>query len=71
MMDIKLRAIKIEKNNTFSSYGEEYAFRTVGPNPRISTVVNISTAHNGSDVKYQNGKEVIAETKKAQSVFVM
>lgn len=43
----------------------------VGPNPRRSTTVRITTAHIDSDVKYQNGKEDIAKTKNNQSIFVM
>jgi len=46
-------------------------FPDVGPNPRTSTVVRITTAHNGSDVKYQNGKEDTAATKNNQSVLVI
>lgn len=59
------------KNNRDSERGKLYAFLTVGPNPRTSTVVRMTTAHNGSDVTYQSGKEDIAETKNNQSVFVI
>lgn len=59
------------KNGNDSEYGWLYDFLTVGPKPRISTVVRITTAHKGSDVKYQKGREDIAEMKNTQSVAVM
>ncbi len=58
-MTIRLRAVKSEKNSNDSEYGARYAFLTVGTNPKTSTVVRVTTAHNGSDVIYQNGKEDI------------
>lgn len=43
----------------------------VGPKPSKSTTVSITTAHNGLDVKYQNGRAVSAASKNNQSVRVM
>lgn len=59
------------KNVNGSSNGELYALRAVGPKPKTSTVVSMTTVHNGSEVKYQNGREDIAVVKNTQSVFVM
>ena len=70
-MTIKLRTIKSEKNSNDSEYGAWYAFLTVGAKPKTSTVVSVITAHNGSDVKYQKGKEDIARIKNTQSVLVI
>ena len=70
-MTRRLRTAHIVKNNEDSEYGKVYAFLTVGPNPKTSTVVRITTAHNGSEVKYQSGNDDNAETKYNQSVFVI
>jgi len=43
----------------------------VGPKPRRSTEVNTTTAHIGSDVKYQKGREAKAAIKNTQSVRVI
>ena len=70
-MEMRLRVATSAKNVRCSSKGRPYAFLKVGPNPTTSTVVNITTAHNGSEVKYQNGKAVIADIKNNQSVRVI
>lgn len=59
------------KNANGSECGERYALRIVGPNPKTSTAVKITTAHMGSHVKYQSGKDDKAETKNHQSVVVI
>ena len=58
------------KNNRDSECGKVYAFLTVGPKPRTSTIVKMTTAHNGSEVTYHNGNEEIAVTKNNPSIFV-
>jgi len=70
-MEIRLRATIITKKVNCSSKGYIYAFLKLGANPNTSTVVNITTAHNGSEVTYHKGKEVIANIKNNQSVLVI
>jgi len=70
-MTMRLRAMNNAKNDSDSEWGNTQAFLTVGPKPRTSTVVRITTVHNGSAVKYQSGKEDIAEIINNQSVPVM
>lgn len=43
----------------------------MGPKPSRSTAVRTTTAHNGSEVKYQNGNDASADKKNSQSVLVM
>jgi hypothetical protein len=40
---------------------DQYAFLTVGPKPITSTAVRMTTAHNGSAVTNQSGKDDIAK----------
>jgi len=61
----------ITKNNSCSSKGRIYAFLIVGPKPITSTVVNITTAHSGCEVRYHAGNEVIARIKNSQSILVI
>ena len=71
IITIRFRTAKNVKNNNDSENGSLYNFLIVGPNPSVSIVVRITTAHNGSEVKYQNGKEDIAEINNNQSVLVI
>ncbi len=70
-MEIRLRTIIITKKVNCSSKGYIYAFLKLGANPNTSTVVNITTAHNGSELRYHKGKDIIANIKKIQSILVM
>ena len=65
------RAANRPKNASDSVCGATYAFLTVGPNPRRSTMVSTITAQVGSEVKYHNGRDDIAAIKNSQSVRVM
>ncbi|CDH47022.1 hypothetical protein BN874_70006 [Candidatus Contendobacter odensis Run_B_J11] len=66
-----MRAAKSVKNNSDSECGLAFTFLTVGPKPSRSTTVSTTTAHTGSDVKYQRGNEDMAAIKNNQSVFVI
>jgi len=70
-MAMRLRAVIYVKTSNVLYAEKIYAFLTVGPNPRTSTVVRITTAQNGSEVKYRNGKDNMAETRNNQSGLVI
>ncbi|MFK5947262.1 MAG: hypothetical protein QM500_00650 [Methylococcales bacterium] len=70
-MTIILRTEKRKKNTSDSEYGLINVFLMVGTKPKTSTVVRIITAHRGSEVKNQKGKDEIADIKNTQSVFVI
>ncbi len=61
------RAAKRRKKPMFSSLGRWKALRTVGPKPRRSTAVRITTAQSASDVKNQIGRAERAAVRKARS----
>ena len=66
-----LRIMTITYMGNASSKGENQDFLKVGTKARLSTVVRMTIAHNGSLVKYHRGRDNIAVIKKNQSLRVI